>query len=674
VRTRLSSLTVAVSALLAACTSDHALTAPSNPTTSAALQTEVRHIVIDPTHLPFAGTATERAGGHYVFEIRDSVPTLASGDYVAGNQGALYWGRVLSVSQSQGRLTIDLAPVPFKEVFPSLEVRIPFTPGAGSAPSPYGTVRWGPWERVSHGGQKRGISAAVTALGSGPADTVPFNPIDFFINNFDLCAASTGTGIVVNGCANVGAQLVAAHFALTGAAEVGIKFRETLVPPSVGVDAFAVVHDTLNADMTFQLSGQGSVGLDIPVPDAAFARAFSIPGTGISGELEVGIIVGVEGNVGGTKIQPHIAVSDTVDAGGSISTDNGIHFQPPNGFGHFDAGVKVVDLGELGVKLSVGPKVKVRLDVAAGKVEFEAKVDRFAQAQENVGGLFGIENWHVHVDVGTEAGLSDSLDIGLFGLNTGLALNFPFQTVRLLDVWGTGNLDLASSTTGTDIFPGQQYPTSVARTMPINPPPWSVVLSRTLRVNDQYLFRGGVLCRQFLPGAPLIPPFIEAPQDCNLVATEHTVDLTGIAWNCTAAQPLPAHVQLKPQNPFDPTIRLTSLTLGVVCRSAYAVVRDTVAAMLARGAINIGGIATALDAKLTAAETARNAGDAPGADSALVDLANQLSAQNGKHISITADAELQAYDTLLRDCYEWVVPRCSAVPPPAPLALRTPGP
>ncbi len=173
-RTRLSFLTVAVSALLAACTSDHTLTAPSNPTTSAPLQTEVRRIVIDPTHLPFAGTAADRAGGHYVFEIRDSVPVLAPGDYVAGKQGGLYWGRVLSVSQSQGRLTIDLAPVAFQEVFPSLKVRIPFTPGAGSAPSPYGTVRWGPWERVSHGGQKPGISAAVTALGSGPADTVPF--------------------------------------------------------------------------------------------------------------------------------------------------------------------------------------------------------------------------------------------------------------------------------------------------------------------------------------------------------------------------------------------------------------------------------------------------------------------------------------------------------------------
>src|SRR2546428_9995046 len=37
----------------------------------------------------------------------------------------------------------------------------------------------------------------------------------------------------------------------------------------------------------------------------------------------------------------------------------------------------------------------------------------------------------------------------------------------------------------------------------------------------------------------------------DLVATTHTVGLTGIAWNCSAAQALPAQVQLRPRNPFD---------------------------------------------------------------------------------------------------------------------------
>jgi hypothetical protein len=146
--------------------------------------------------------------------------------------------------------------------------------------------------------------------------------------------------------------------------------------------------------------------------------------------------------------------------------------------------------------------------------------------------------------------------------------------------------------------------------------------------------------------------------------------LSGIAWNCNLITPLPSPVTLRPRNPFDFFARLTTVNDSVLCRSAYAVVRDTVAAMLARGAINVGGIATAFDAKLTAAEMARDAGDPGGADSALVDLANQLSAQFGKHITTIADAELQRYDTLLRTCYETVVPTCSLVPRAAPVALR----
>src|SRR5439155_14611205 len=142
---------------------------------------------------------------------------------------------------------------------------------------------------------------------------------------------------------------------------------------------------------------------------------------------------------------------------------------------------------------------------------------------------------------------------------------------------------------------------------------------------------------------------IEAPQDCDLVATTHTVGLTGIAWNCSAAQAVPAQVQLRPRNPFDFAARLTTLTLGVVCRSAYGVVRDRVAALRASGAINSDGVANALTVKLTTAETARDAGDVAGADAAIQDLMNQLRAQSGKHITTAAAAELQALATLLRE-------------------------
>jgi hypothetical protein len=91
--------------------------------------------------------------------------------------------------------------------------------------------------------------------------------------------------------------------------------------------------------------------------------------------------------------------------------------------------------------------------------------------------------------------------------------------------------------------------------------------------------------------------------------------------------------------------------------------------MLATGRINVGGIATAFDAKLFAAEAARNAGDPAGADSALVDLMNQLQAQFGKHITTGAATELLAFDALLRACYETIVPTCSMLTTSTTVAL-----
>ncbi len=61
-----SSIVVAASVVIAACTGDAIVTAPSEPQTpGTALQPTIRLVVIDSTHLPFAGTAADRAAGHY---------------------------------------------------------------------------------------------------------------------------------------------------------------------------------------------------------------------------------------------------------------------------------------------------------------------------------------------------------------------------------------------------------------------------------------------------------------------------------------------------------------------------------------------------------------------------------------------------------------------------------
>ena len=645
------SITLAAAAVVAACSSDALLTAPST-LSPATPQSELRLVVIDSTQLPFAGTAADRAAGHYDFQIVGTVPAIGPGDYVAGRQDSLFLGRVVSASRSAGRLSLELAPAAWSEVYKPFKIHIPFTPGAGSAPSPYGEVRWGPWERVSQSGQ----SLQVAPMASDAFDST----LSFLLSNFDLCAASG----LVSGCANITAKVIDAEFAFTG----GVDLNASIDVPNLSLTVGADLNAKLNTTLDFQLTGNGSVQVDVPIPDAGFVRKFTVGPD--EGEIEVGFIIGVEGDITGTTVEPHVQVSDTVTTGASVSTSSGFSFNY-TGASHFDAGVKVIDLGDLGVKLSVGPKIEVKLKIGDGGFALGAGADGFLQETVNLSGLLGTENWHFHAAAGTEAELEGSVKVPLLHVDLGGKETFPGPGINLLDLWGTGDLSLASSTTGKDIFPDQLYPTTVARTTPVDPPPWYAVLTATLGVNDSHLFFGGFLCRQFFAGAPLIPPFVEAPQDCDLVATSHTVGLTGIAWNCSAAQALPAQVQVRPRNPFDISDRLTSLTLGVVCRSAYAVVRDRVTALLASGAINVDGIATALAAKLTAAEQARDAGDVAGADSALVDLANQLHAQNGKHITTAADAELQALDTLLRDCYETLVPTCSVVPAGAPVALRS---
>lgn len=669
------SLSVAAVALIAACTGDAILTAPSEPTTPlGAVPPEPRRVVIDSTHLAIVGAAADRAAGHYVFEMRDSVPALAPGDYVAGKQGGLFLGRVLSVSRSAGLLRLELAPATWREAFPSFKVHIPFTPGPGSAASPYGMVSWGPWEPVARPGPMVRPSAP-HAVPPGPAlaPGIFDSTLSFLLSNFDLCSQIG----IVTGCANVTAKVISGNFSFHGGVDVTFTPNFSTFPPTLV--AAATVNQQLSAGIDFQLTGTGSVEVDIPIPEAAFVRKFS--GHGVSGEIEVGIIIGVEGDIAGTTIEPHVQIVDTVTAGATVTTAPSFRteFQPHI---HFDAGAKVVDLGDLGAKLTLGPKVGVRFDVFDGKFDLEAALDRFAKVSENLTGVLQLQNWHVHVAAGEEGSLTGTLNVPFFNFkNLGGTLSIQFDTLSLVDLWGTGDLEVLSITAGRDIWPLQTYFTAVARTSPAEPPPWFHVLSTTLGVvpgvNDSHLFRGGFLCHQFFPGAPLIVPFIQDPQDCDLVATKHSLSpLSGIAWNCKLIIPLPSQVTLRPRNFFDFAARLTTVRDSVFCRSAYAIVRDTVAAMLTRLAINIGGIATALDAKLTAAEMARDAGDPAGADSALVDLANQLAAQSGKHITVAAAAALQAYDTLLRTCYETVVPTCSSVPPAAPaapVALRSRG-
>ena len=648
---------LAASTVILACSDGTPIAGPdsSTPAQPPALQASPRLVIVDSTHLAFAGTAADRAAGHYVFQILGPVPAIAPRDYVGGRQGGLFLGQVRSVSRSGDRLILEMTPAAWNEVLKPFKFRIPYTPGAGSAHTPSGDVHWGPWYLVDRQGRRlTGPGPFRTARGAA-VDPANFDPRDVTVQDFDLCA------IIGVGECDISAEVIDAHFSLTGG--IDIDGDVDVLPPDLSVSV--AVSQQLDAGLDVRLSGTGHVDVDVPL-GVGFARDFSCCFDAISGSVSVGLILGVEASAEGT-IQPHVAVSDAISTGTTFSIDHGFGFNF-DASGGFDAGVKVVDIGDVSAKIKVGPKAEVSLDILDGGLGAGLGADAFLHGAETRQGPLDNQNWYVLVDAGTEAFLEGHVDVPLINVGATGSRTFPGPGINIVELWGTGDLNLTTSTTGTDVFPGQIYTASVVRANTTDPPPWPVVLSSNMGVTASHLFSGGDLCHQYFRGAPILLPFVpEGPQDCDLVATGHAINLTGIAWNCSATEPLPAPVQVRFKNPFDPSARLTSRTLAVVCRSAFAVLRDRIDALLASGGVDF-NVANALRVKLTSAETARDAGDMITAANSMHAFSNLVAAQAGKHITAAAAAELEAFETLLVQCYLTLVPTCSTAPGAAALA------
>ncbi|HVH10540.1 MAG TPA: hypothetical protein VM736_12155, partial [Gemmatimonadales bacterium] len=433
-------LNSAALAVIAACSSDAVLPGPGSGASQAAtLRAPIRLVVVDSTQLPFAGTAAERAAGVYAFQIVGTAPVVASGDYVAGRQGGLFLGRVVSVSLSPGRLTLQLAPAAWSEVYPDFHVRIPLTQGAGSAPSPYGRVSWGPWEAASQPGTAHPSGGAPSRTPPRVSILAPSDVLDsalaFLLSNLDLCAASG----VASGCANISAKVLSGMFSLTGGVDVGAGFDLT-----TGFNAHATVDQKVSAALDFQLTGNGSVQIDVPIPDFGFVRKFKIGPD--SGQIKLGLVVGVEGDIGNTTVEPHFEAADTSRTGLTLTVVDGVKFQW-DAHPHFDAGAKVISLGDLGAKLSFGPTFTVEFSFpGGGGLTFDIGGDIFDHATMNLTGLLGSENWHMHVSSGVEATVDANAKVPLFGIDVGPSETFTPLEFNVLDLWGTGDLYVTSST------------------------------------------------------------------------------------------------------------------------------------------------------------------------------------------------------------------------------------
>ena len=642
-------LTFATATLLVACADGDRMTAPppQPPPPAIAPQPSIRLVFIDSTRLPLDLAATDRTAGRYVFRVPATAPALAPGDYLAGKQGGLFLGRVRSVSRSGDVLTVTTAPAAWHDVLRPFTVRIPLTPGAGSGPSSYGEVRWGPWYLVDSTGKPfRGRAPFRTSLGA-PVNPSDFNPQSFAVNGFDLCG-------FVGGTCDIEADVVDSHFSLDG--DITVSGYLDILEGRLA--ASASLSQQLDAGVEVRLSGSASIAVEVPL-GVGFARDFTVGP--FTGGVTVGLILGVEASVSGT-FQPYVAVSDAITTGASFSTSA----DPAFDFnfaaqGSFDAGSKVAELGEVGLKISVGPKAEVELGIEEiGGFYLTAAADGYLQGTETPQGPTENRNWYVLVKAGTEASFGAGVKVDILGLDLNASKTFPGPDIDLVELWGTGDLNVTTHTTGVDVYPGQTYTASVSRTASADEPAWDALLSADMGVDDSHEFPGGTLCHQFFGGAPLPGDIIpEGPQDCDLVGTAHAVALDNIAWNCSAVEPLPAPVAVQYRNPFNDS-RLTSLTLNVVCGSAFATVRDQIGAFLTLGKVDF-TVVNPLLVKLTAAEEERDLGDIVGAANVLHAFSNVVSAQEGKHITPAAAAELQAYAALLEQCYLTAVPTCSSV-------------
>jgi hypothetical protein len=648
--------------MIAACGGDiDRVTAPPvTPDPPAAPQPSIRFLILDSTQLSFVGTAEERAAGRYVFRVVGTLPAIGLGDYVAGKQGGLFMGRVLSMSRSSDVLTLKLARTPWSEVLKPYSVHVPFTPGAGSAPTPYGQVRWGPWRLVDRQGNPL-RTPRFLKMGNGLApNAINFDPRDFSLEDVDICEIA---GI---GTCQISGRIIHSHFSLDGSLDHDFSGDlGSIIPPELpSLSMELSVSPEVEASLEFQLSGSGEIDADIPLV-FGISRSVTV-GTffgDVTGSVSVGLILNITANVEGT-IQPFVAAAQQVTARVNASTDDGIsfHFSKQS---QFDAGVKLVELGDVGLKVSVGPEISASLDFPGGDMGVSARADGFLEGTETRKGPADNPNWYVRTDAGIEASIEGHIDIDLFDLHESGDERFPGPELDLVELWGTGDLRITTATTGQDVLPSQVYAASVARAQPGDvpeAPAWSTVLTGSLGINASRQFAGGTLCRRFFGNTSIqFPGVPSGPQDCDLAGAAHTVDLSGIAWNCAADEPLPALVQVRFRHPFDATARLTTRNLGIVCRSAFVVVREQIDALFASGAIGF-NVANALRVKLTSAETARDAGDAVTANSVMGAFSNLVSAQAGKHITAEAAAELQAFETLLKQCYLTLVPTCSAVP------------
>lgn len=527
---------------------------------------------------------------------------------------------------------IETHPAPWHLVSGAgpLRVRIPMARAAGRT----GPVSWGEWELVE---PSDGLYLKSDAGGAQIQSPSPLDVLGLGFDGFELCTGNTGSF-----CVGLKPKILEGSCDIRGKIDLEIVWRDpdefchftgpwpwdwdcefNPVTSMRFVDSLSV-----NAKLLMELEGSAHAGVEVPL--GTIGRAITIFGL----EGRVGLTINLFGDAGieevraqtgftlNTGIDVDVGWSEARNGFYNDSQDPTFNFQPI--FVPLSAGVGFV---KLGIEPELGLSLQVVEDLAA--VEASVGLPAYLKfAADLAGGPTDCPNWHCKNTANLD--LDFELKLALEAMpDPSTSWTLPISETVISEHWGTGDLMVSTHTTGKDVDP-DGYRIMVRRADPTAEPAWMEEYDLQMRAWDEHLWTGGS-CRYLNPS--LFDP--SGILDCDLVATQHRVQIDGVMWNCALQGEADRLRCLEAEE------QVTE-TFDVDCVSAYAFLMDEVNAALVDGAIRNEGIANSILAKLGNAEMKRDQGDYPAAMGLLRALDHFLAISAGHQVDATFAQHLSA--------------------------------
>jgi hypothetical protein len=576
-----------------------------------------RSVLVDPRKLEIVNReATDTGEIISMRRIGEKTPDIAEGTILVGKT----FGdprEVVGITTSGGLLLLQTIPADWSPVTDAgtLTFSVPLSGGSGERDG----VKWGAWTLVRKSDGKR-----IPMDMPGARAPSGFDPDDIAFEGFTLCAGSGGA----SACGNFKVDVVSGHLNLAG----DFHFDLDLSLDDIVERVRAYATESIEAALVLEIEGSASIAVEgclygYCFDDIALVRSFEVGG--MEGELELAIVIGIEGGVENIKFRPGFTLTQSLEVGVEYDADANPSVQGLfNADASFDPSLEVVSLGNGYLKIYFGPKVKAQFEILGDADALQLEAGAFAYLKGTMDRPEygpGCDDWHIGIGAGTDARVLAK--IKPVDISEGFTLTWPKPPIDLADFWGTGDLEIVTAAHGVDPD-WNGYNVSAIRDDTTAAPKWTNTLEVAIGVDDEVTWFGGN-CRK-------MPPILFDPYgilDCDLLAAEHVVEIDDVMWNCAVRGEEMRIVCLEEgeQN----TVRY-----DVDCISVFEAMCDYVGECIESGTIRDNGVAKSLCSKLDNAGAARDRGQPMVAANVLSAFTNEIRAQTGKNIAPDAAAVL----------------------------------